>query len=277
MDEQDEVETEDMFPTPVGDRLKAAREAKGISLDDIARDTRIPSRHLVAIDESRYDKLPAPTYALGFVKAYARYVGEDEVEVGQALRNELSDLFAARQTHALNEPTDPARIPSKAFAWVAIMIGVLGLGAYLIWRFTFNVSDADRNLAAGIDTEVSAPAENGTAPANGAAPAAALPTAGQVVLTATDNVWIGVKDANRTTLISKELKAGESFAVPANASGAVLTTARPQALKVTIAGREIPPLGAPDTTVKVPLDASSLATRGTGQPANGTAPPGNGT
>lgn len=283
MDEEGLPETEDMFPTPVGERLREAREAKGIVLDDIARETRIPLRHLQAIEESRYDKLPAPTYSLGFVKAYAREVGENEVEIGQALRNELSDVFAARQTTALNEPPDPARIPSKAFAWAAALVGLLVIGGLLVWRFGFYTNDADRSAGAGIDTEVAGPATPGndtaSAGSNQTAPAA-IPTTGEVVMTATDAVWIGIKDADKKTLVSRELKAGETFAVPAGANGPVLTTARPQALKVTIAGKEIPPLGPPDTTVKVPLDAASLSARATSGAAaagNVTAPVGNGT
>jgi cytoskeletal protein RodZ len=68
-----------LFPATVGEKLRAAREAQGLGLAEIAAATRIPQRHLEAIEKSQYASLPSITYALGFAKAYARAVGIDEV------------------------------------------------------------------------------------------------------------------------------------------------------------------------------------------------------
>ena len=57
----DEELDETDVPT-VGERLRAAREEKGLSLEDIAAQTRIPRRHLESIETADWDKLPAPTY-----------------------------------------------------------------------------------------------------------------------------------------------------------------------------------------------------------------------
>ena len=70
----DEEQVETDVPT-VGERLRAAREEKGMSLEDIAAQTRIPQRHLEAIEASEWDKLPAPTYTTGFAKSYASAIG----------------------------------------------------------------------------------------------------------------------------------------------------------------------------------------------------------
>ena len=50
----------------MGEQLRDAREAKGITLEDIAAQTRIPTRHLESIEKSEWDNLPAPTYTIGF-------------------------------------------------------------------------------------------------------------------------------------------------------------------------------------------------------------------
>ena len=55
----DEELAETNVPT-VGERLRAAREEKGISLEDIASQTRIPRRHLESLEVSDWEKLPAP-------------------------------------------------------------------------------------------------------------------------------------------------------------------------------------------------------------------------
>ncbi len=45
----------------IGQRLRAGREARGMSLDEVASTTRIPTRHLKALEQEDWDALPAPT------------------------------------------------------------------------------------------------------------------------------------------------------------------------------------------------------------------------
>ena len=61
----------------VGERLREAREAAGLTLEDIATSTRIPTRHLESIEASDFSRLPAPTYTVGFAKNFAGAVGLD--------------------------------------------------------------------------------------------------------------------------------------------------------------------------------------------------------
>nr|MBA3834973.1 helix-turn-helix domain-containing protein [Sphingomonas sp.] len=79
MDETDETDVTDT--SSVGERLRAAREEKGFSLEDIAAETRIPRRHLQSLESGAWDKLPAPTYSIGFAKSYAGSVGLDRAEI----------------------------------------------------------------------------------------------------------------------------------------------------------------------------------------------------
>jgi len=78
----DETEADDVVT--VGQRLREAREAKGLSVEDVAAQTRIPTRHLTSLEESDWDKLPAATYSIGFAKNYAGVVGLDRSEIGDA-------------------------------------------------------------------------------------------------------------------------------------------------------------------------------------------------
>jgi cytoskeleton protein RodZ len=63
---------------PFGDRLKKAREKRGITLDDVALNTKIGTRFLRALEEEHFDQLPGGIFNRGFVRAYARCVGLDE-------------------------------------------------------------------------------------------------------------------------------------------------------------------------------------------------------
>lgn len=55
--------------------LKKAREAKGLSIEDIHKSTRIAIHILQAIEELKFEKLPEPVYTRTFIKTYAKTVG----------------------------------------------------------------------------------------------------------------------------------------------------------------------------------------------------------
>ena len=118
----DEEPVEADAPT-VGERLRAAREEKKLSLEDIAAQTRIPQRHLESIETADWDKLPAPTYTIGFAKSYAsrRRARPDRDRRPAARGNGRPAL--RRLTREVFEPADPARTMPK---WLVIGAVVAG-------------------------------------------------------------------------------------------------------------------------------------------------------
>ena len=81
MTEGDPVQGATIGPGPVGDTLRAAREAQGLTLDDVSARTRVPLRHLESIEASAYASLPSGAYAVGFARAYARAVGLSDAAI----------------------------------------------------------------------------------------------------------------------------------------------------------------------------------------------------
>ena len=71
----------------IGEKLRKAREAKGLSISDIEKTTKIQSRYLEAIENNEFDKLPGDFYVRAFIRQYAQIVGLD----GKELLNEYSD------------------------------------------------------------------------------------------------------------------------------------------------------------------------------------------
>ncbi len=55
--------------------LQRARQARGLTLEEVERDTRISRRYLQALENENFGLLPAPVYARGFLRTYARYLG----------------------------------------------------------------------------------------------------------------------------------------------------------------------------------------------------------
>lgn len=61
----------------LGSTLRRAREARGLTLEDAERDTRISRRYLQALENEEFDVIPAPVYARGFLRSYSQYLGLD--------------------------------------------------------------------------------------------------------------------------------------------------------------------------------------------------------
>jgi cytoskeletal protein RodZ len=234
----DEELAEAGVPT-VGERLRAAREAKGLTLEDVAAQTRIPQRHLESIESADWDKLPAPTYTVGFAKSYASAVGLDRTEIGDQLREEMGgQRFASSQAEVF-EPADPARTMPK---WLVIgaVIAVILLIVVMSWLNRRSLQPDEASTTAPAAT---APAATPSQPQRAApAPAPAQAAQGPVVLTATGPAWIQVKDQGKV-LFEGQLAPGQSYTVPATATAPLLRAGAPEALKVTVGTATVPPVG----------------------------------
>ena len=61
----------------IGNALRTARERQGLELGAVERETRIRERYLAALEEERFELLPARAYAKGFLRGYAEFLGLD--------------------------------------------------------------------------------------------------------------------------------------------------------------------------------------------------------
>lgn len=261
----DEELVESDVPT-VGEQLKAARADKKLSLEDIASQTRIPQRHLESIESGEWDKLPAPTYTIGFAKSYASAVGLDRAEIGDRLRQEMGgQRFATSQTEVL-EAADPARTMPK---WLVIgaILAVILLVLAMTWLKGRSLAPADETAApAPVATQAPAPAP--AVPQQASAAAAQ----GPVVLTATAPAWVQVKDQGKT-LFEGQLAPGQSYTVPQTAVAPMLRAGAPEALKVTVGTTAAPQVGpAGQVADHVSLRGADLL-RGPAAPAASAPPP----
>ena len=263
-----ETEVEATEPT-VGERLRAAREKTGLSLDDIAAQTRIPRRHLESIETADWDALPAPTYTTGFAKSYASAVGLDRTEIGDQLRAEMGGQRFTANTMETFEPADPRRTMPK---WLVIgtIVSLVVIVAVMSWLNNRSLEQPDEasNIIAQAPTNAP-PAQQ--QPPQAAAPAAHAP----VVLAATAPVWFQVSEKGGATLFSGMLQPGQTYAVPATATAPVLKTGKPEALTINVGNQVAPPVGPPAKTVAdVSLLPSDLMKGGaSAAPAPASPPP----
>ncbi len=259
--------------TSVGRLLTGAREALGRSLEDIASETRVPLRHLRALEADEHDALPALPYAQGFVRSYARAVKLDPETTAARFRAETSKQPHVPSVSTL-EPLDERRLPSSALVigtLVALVVLLAGLSAWGAGAFDAPLPDT-APVVAVVEPEPVAAVPGAAPEPIAAAPAApgtaVVPASGPVVLEATEDVWVRIYDPqSKTVAMSGVMAPGERFAVPAEPAGLMLWTGKAGALRVTIGGVVIPPLGGPVQTLRaVSLAPDDLRARAVAVP-----------
>jgi cytoskeleton protein RodZ len=109
----------------IGERLKAAREQRGVTHDQIARETNIAKRYLVALEEEDFASFPGDTYLLGFLRNYAEYLGLRGEELASAYRN-----MRIQEQPVPVEELISRRGSLPPIAWIGIVSG--GLAAIAV-------------------------------------------------------------------------------------------------------------------------------------------------
>lgn len=263
---EDEVEAAAEAELPlesVGSRLRRTREGAGLSLAQLAAETRIGERMLSAIEAGDYAALPGKTYAIGFSRTYAKALGLNGAEIAAGVRAELAEQAPSEPRRPMQtfEPGDPARVPSARLAWLAGGLLVIALLAGIY--FLPGIFAPGGSLPSIVkDDQPAAPATSEAAPA---APA----VGGPVVFTALEpKVWVKFTDSQGNQLFQDEMAQGETWTVPADKGEVLIRTARPDALAITIGGQAVPKLSDVQKTISdVKVSAAALMARGTVQPA----------
>jgi len=133
-----------------GENLRREREARGISLEEISKTTKISVRLLQAIENEEFDRLPGGVFNINFVRQYARQVGIDEEKVISEFRW-LTVLPAETATMPREGGPAPERTKSAPEDWdrprqsgsrvatvvAAVVVAGLAAGGYLwvrVWR-----------------------------------------------------------------------------------------------------------------------------------------------
>ena len=254
-----------------GERLRAAREAKGVSLEELASQTRIPLRHLQSLEQGDWARLPAPTYTIGFAKSYASAVGLDRNEISEELRAEMGGQRLDSGTPEVFQPADPGRTMPKWLVLGAIG-GIILVVLLLSWLNERSLSDEPAPATEVASTET--PQQGTPAPAAQAPQPAPAQAGGPVTLTATQEAWVQVKD-NGKTLFEGVMAPGQTYQVPPTATAPVLKAGKPEALRITVGSAVAPPVGPPGRVASnVSLAPADLMKGGAGATtgATGTLP-----
>ncbi|HZF46063.1 MAG TPA: RodZ domain-containing protein [Sphingomonadaceae bacterium] len=256
MIEEELSEQRELLPLTVGEKLRAAREAKGLNLEQLSAESRITVRHLALIEANDFAALPGRTYAVGFSRTYARLLGLDGDAIAREVRAELSAMAPYESRPHTFEPGDPARVPSRMLAWVSAVAAIILFGGLLFFVWTSFISPSGDLPWLTEEKPASAPVAAQVTPT-------AVVTGGQVVFTSLeDGIWVKFYDAAGRQLLQKEMAKGETYILPTDVEGPQLWTGRPDALAITIGGKPVGRLAESQAIVKdVPVSAEALLAR----------------
>ena len=286
----------------VGAELRAARQRLGWQLPDVAAGLRIRLNYLEAIEEGRLSELPGYAYAMGFVRTYATSLGLDPDEVSRRFRAEAQEIN--RKTELTFPAPVPQRgVPAGAVVLLGILIAA---GAYIGWyrytgsdeRIAQTAAPPPDRLAALVPAQQvqspqvasilpSTPLPSQAAPGMPAAPSAvpvpvpmpvpvaiappapvpaAAPVNTRLVLHAKSGGWVQVRERQGQVLLSRVLRAGESWPVPMKPQ-LLLTTSNAGAMELLVDGTPAPSLGPVGAMRRdIPLDADVLKAGKTNAP-----------
>ncbi|EIJ81426.1 transcriptional regulator, XRE family protein [Bacillus methanolicus PB1] len=126
--------------TELGNRLKEAREAKGLSLDQLQDLTKIQKRYLKGIEEGNFSMMPGKFYVRAFIKQYAEAVGIEPEELFEQYKNEIPSTYDNELPVQLSRVQSRKRITGNSSKIIdllpKILIGVFVIGTIaLIWYF----------------------------------------------------------------------------------------------------------------------------------------------
>jgi cytoskeleton protein RodZ len=252
----------------VGATLRRARMRKGLTLEQLARATKISVPALDALENNDFDRLPATIYTRGFLRVYAREVGLDPEEtVDDYLEQFEAPRFAAAapvrelaQTVAQHPaPTDIAHatgrsvISTRPILTLAAAIIVVAIGSYIILlrgNRNARVAETANEAAPDVAAVPSVPGPDAAHAAN------VVGDSLRVELKATGPCWISATADGKAPL-SALLQAGDTRIVEAK-DELVLRVGDPATLSMMINGRPARSLGRPAEAVTVQINKENF-------------------
>jgi cytoskeletal protein RodZ len=129
--------------TKAGEKLQTARLEKGLTLENVSKGTKIKIDFLKNIEEGEYEKLPSVSYAYGFVRSYAGFLGIPAKEIMPLFKREFDEEKVYRVLPKGFEKTEEfpvSRRRVKQTVAILIVVFVLFLG-YILFQYRYAFID----------------------------------------------------------------------------------------------------------------------------------------
>lgn len=113
----------------IGEELTQARQIAGLELDDVAAHLRIRREFLAALEDGRPDALPGLTYAIGYVRTYAAFLGLDVEQAVTRFKQEAAGL-AKRTQLVFPSPAPEGRVPGLGLVLASVVLAGFAYGGW---------------------------------------------------------------------------------------------------------------------------------------------------
>ena len=233
----------------IGSRLKSAREAKGFSLEQAQKDTRISSRILAALEADNIDEIVSgPVYAKSFIKKYASYLGLDGTAMADGFLGDRPEF--KEQISVLARNPGGVRFPFKKIIAAVITVALVILAAKLAVIGVSKASAFIKSRPKAVKKAVAAPAKPAAkqqkavkAPAAAPAPAVLVPKGEMLELSirARSDVYVKIR-ADGVVIFDGMLNKGSAENWSASNSFE-LSTSKAEVLSAELNGTDIGSLG----------------------------------
>jgi cytoskeleton protein RodZ len=275
-----------------GADLRAARERVGWTLEQLAAALRIRAQYLEALEAGRIDVLPGNAYALGYLRTYARTLGLDPNEIARRFKTEAA-VVNDKTELTFPVPAPERGVPAGAVVLLGVLLAVGAYaGWYRLsgeGRLPAETSTqipqhlaplaeqavqvptvAPAPAVAAIPTPPAEPQSQvevaaaspppAISPSSAAAasmpiaPDAVQPDQSRILLRASADAWVQVRDRSGNVLLTRLLHAGDSWEVPAKPN-LLLTTGNAGGTDIVVDGVSTPSLGGSGVVRRdLPLD-----------------------
>jgi cytoskeletal protein RodZ len=164
----------------LGDEFRSAREARGLTLSDVAEQLHIRSVYLNAIETEDWKAIGAPVYIRGFIRTYARFLGLDgESAIAHYNETVPAERPSQPSVAALTDDDDRSGPSLWAVIAVVVAIGVVGFVGYEWWSYAQGGGEREPVATTTPATQMLSPqaAVPSTPVPSGALPSSAAPEA----------------------------------------------------------------------------------------------------
>jgi cytoskeletal protein RodZ len=120
--------------TVISEKLKAAREAKGYSIEHVSRETNIARRYIEALEDGDFSQFPAEAYLIGFLKNYGEYLALDGNELQAQYRMHKIQEQPIPVEQLLKEPSRMPRIAIGVVSTVFAAMLIFAVVFYIVGR-----------------------------------------------------------------------------------------------------------------------------------------------
>ncbi len=246
----------------LGIRLRELREAKGVSIDDIARSTRVGRSHLEALETDSWGELPAPVFVKGFIRAYCEFLDASPNEALELYREASGERVKPERVQSAVH-TPPSRLAGPLMISLVLFVA-LGASLFAL-RIGLKssprpaVSGPDRGAAESAVSSLPVPVTTVPAVPGQPVPVPAdepKPAGQRLLIRAVEPTWIRVQ-VDEGQVAEELLQAGAVREWTA-ARRFVLTVGNAGGLEVDLNGRRIPALGARGAVIQrlvLPVEA----------------------